>query len=104
MSCQKCDYTCQECLADGTTGITCHDFNTTKRVFVNNVSCLCQDGYYDVGDSNYTCELCSYTCETCAGGANQCLTCHTTRDYDNVTRTCPCRVRSYDVGPSNSTC
>ncbi|EAR98007.3 bowman-birk serine protease inhibitor family protein (macronuclear) [Tetrahymena thermophila SB210] len=78
--CQQCHYSCNQC--DGLQLDDCLSCSSlTTRVFVpknanmkNSLgTCKCQQGYYDIGDSE--CQKCHYSCETCIGQANFCITC-----------------------------
>ncbi|EAR98006.3 bowman-birk serine protease inhibitor family protein (macronuclear) [Tetrahymena thermophila SB210] len=78
--CQQCHHSCNQC--DGLQLDDCLSCSSlTTRVFVpknanmkNSLgTCKCQQGYYDIGDSE--CQKCHYSCETCIGQANFCMTC-----------------------------
>ena len=98
--CQKCHYSCNDCLVDGMTCSTSCPVNSS-RIF-NNGTCICANAYFDAGVS--ICQACDYTCTTCIDRSTKCTSCHSTRDYNNVTNTCLCKNKMFDTENNSEIC
>ncbi|KAL4499333.1 hypothetical protein ABPG72_006919 [Tetrahymena utriculariae] len=77
--CQQCHHSCKQC--DGLQLDDCQSCSSLTRIFApkntdikNSLgTCKCQQGYFDIGDSE--CQKCHKSYEACFGQANFCLKC-----------------------------
>jgi hypothetical protein len=82
LTCQPCDYTCEEC----TTEHVCNKCDAANYRIKDGDSCICMDGYFDNGVAK--CEPCNLNvCVTCETTANTCKEC---KDPRVDPAACPC--------------
>ncbi|CAD8106981.1 unnamed protein product [Paramecium primaurelia] len=100
LQCQNCHYTCLTCQKSSAQNqcITCLD--TENRIQIGS-TCICKDGYYEVGRAIQ----CSIKCKLCILKNDTCLECeeNSLRILNQILKICQCPDGYFDDG-QNSLC